>query len=442
MDRQTFEWELEYEGNWECPSCGEPIKGTLSLRNGNLTLELTDSQQHETDTYVPLILGKVKSRGTIYYIKLLNLKRTRIVDTLGGGDNVYTYNATDVFISDSKKSFTAAIQAVCINSFLLSKWASKGNQNSLNCSLDWGEITFSYLDDETCNGKNGMFRQSRLSSIPMPTCHSGELPTKCFLEIQFTNKKDDFFDVQLHGKRIFNLFLLLSQAPIDVGYNYYTTDKGLFVHWSSLKHRYLLLEKTFAYAYNFKNITPELLHGFVKKWEAVYLEFTNSIDIFFDLLGRELIPTEQRLKTYMSVIDGLTTKYELNGDGQTRDTKRRAELSGILEKVKSSRCLSSGEYNNLVRNVFCESNISLGNRFCFLLNSLQDLLPNRLNETFGYTCTNTRHKLTHVESDHPNVFSPFEYLGVVHDLETIISTYLLKEIGADNDLTRHTLHLP
>lgn len=91
MDKVNFEWDLVYEGDWECPSCGNTIRGSLSLKNGKIQLELTSKIQHDITTkYIPLIIGKVKGQngGGSVYVKLLNLNLTRLVDNLGAGDNV------------------------------------------------------------------------------------------------------------------------------------------------------------------------------------------------------------------------------------------------------------------------------------------------------------------------------------------------------------------
>ena len=444
MNKLSFEWELEYEGDWEFPSCCVTY-GKLSLEHRQLTIELIGHIDDESQcVYIPSLLGKVKGKnhGTNVYVRLLNLNRIKTIDLLGNGANIYTYNATDIFLSESKDSFDSPVKAVSINSFLLSKWASTHNSNSLMCPFDWGSIALSYPVQEADDGKKNILLQPRSSSIPMAICHYGNLPKKCFLDIQFNEEKDDFFDAQSFTRRILYLFCLLSQAPIDLGYYFYSTDNGTFVHWNCIKHRYFLLEKTFSVSNNFSSITSASLPLFVEKWIAIYRDFTNSIDTFFNSFGRQFLPAEQRLKTYMSVIDGLTEKYELEGDGQTNDSKKIKELKEILDLVKDARCLTSIKYNKLKRTIFYESNISLGNRFVYMLNSLQNLLPDRLDEAWGYTCTKTRHKLTHVESEQTDVFSPYIYPKVVLDLETVICTYLLRNIEADINLIRHTLHLP
>lgn len=445
MNKFSFEWELEYEGNWEIPSCCKAIFGKLSLANGQLTIELIGNVENEfLYVHIPSLLGRIKGgdNDKSIYVKLLNLNRTKTIDFLGNGANVYTYNATDVFLTENKESFASPVKAVSVNSFLLSKWACTHNYNSLMCSFDWGRIALSYPMQEVSYVKNEILLQSRSSSIPMAISHTGGLPKKCFLDIQFNEKKDNFFDANSFTGRILNLFCLLSQAPIDLGYYFYSTDNGTFAHWNSQKHHYFLLEKTFGVSHNFSSITNESMTAFVEKWIPIYRDYTNSIDTFFDTFGRQFLPAGQRLKTYMSVIDGITEKKELAGDGQTNDSKKKRELKGILDKVKENGCLTSTEYNKLKRSVFSEANNSLGNRFGYLLNSLKDLLPDRLDEAWGYTCTNTRHELTHVESGQTNVFSPYEYSKVVLDLETVVCAYLLKSIAADNSLIRHTLHLP
>ena len=445
MNKLNFEWELEYEGDWEFPSCCNLIFGKLSLANGQLTIELTgDIGDEARHGHISSLLGKVKGKNNSksVYVRLLNLNCTKTIDLLGNGANVYTYNATDIFLSECKESFVSPIKTVSINSFLLSKWVCTYNHNSLMCPFDWGSIALSYPVQEDSDDKNEILLQPRSSSIPIAVSHYGDLPEKCFLDIQFNEKKDDFFDAQSFAGRILNLFCLLSQAPIDLGYYFYLTDNGTFVHWNCLKHRYFLLEKTFSVSNNFSCISSESMTAFFEKWFTFYRDFTNSIDIFFSSFERLFLPAEQRLKTYMSVIDGLTEKYELEGDGQTNDSKKIKELKEILDIVKDARCLTSIQYNKLKRSALYESNISLGNRFANLLNSLQDLLPDRLNKDWGYTCTKTRHKLTHVESEPTNEFSPCEYPEVVLDLETIICTYLLRNIDASNSLICHTLHLP
>ncbi len=441
MNKLKFEWELEYEGVFSFPSRCNPICGKLSLANGQLTIELTREIGDESPSkHIPSLLGKVNgnNNGNTIYIKLLNLNCIKTKYLLANGANVYTYNATDVFLSECKESFVSPIKAVSINSFLLSKWACTYNNDSISSSFDWGSIALSYPVQEACDE----LLQPRSSSIPMAFSHYGDLPTKWFLDIQFNEKKSDFFDAKSFVGRILNLLCLLSQALIDLGYYFYSTDNGTFTHWNSQKHHYYLLEKTFGVSHNFSSITNESMTAMVEKWIAFYRDYTNSIDTFFDSFERQFLPARQRLKTYMSVIDGITEKYELVGDGQTNDTKKKRELKGILDKVKEAKCLSSTEYNKLKRSVFYEPNNSLGNRFGYLLTSLQDLLPNRLNKAWGYTCTNTRHELTHVESEQTDVFSPYEYPQVVLDLETVICAYLLRKIEADDSLIRHTLHLP
>ena len=440
----NFEWDLVYEGNWECPSCSSTIRGSLFLKNGKIQLELRSTIQHDITTkYIPYIIGKVKSHkeGECVHVKLLNLNKIRQVNNLGAGCNFYTYDATDVFLSDCKESFSSPIKTVSINSFLLSKWASKPIQSVTSCAFDWGTIEFSYPHHEVINDEDNCFRQSRSSSIPMPTSHYGELPIKCFLNIKFTEQKESYFDAKVYSERILYLFKLLSQVPIDLGYCFYITDKGDLVHWDCLKHRFFLLEKTFGVTSNFRDITADEMSVFMNNWLALNSEFTESIDALFSVWEREMLPAAQRLKSLMSVIDGLTNDFEMQGDGQTQDSKKKEKINQILEKIRLTRCLSSAELNKLSRTVNKESINSLGNRFCKLLMSLESILPPLFNDEYAFRCTRTRHKLTHVESAQDDVFQPEKYIEVVHNLELIISAYLLYKIGAKEELIRKTLHL-
>jgi len=176
-------------------------------------------------------------------------------------------------------------------------------------------------------------------------------------------------------------------------------------------------------------------------WFDLYFKFTESIDTLFSVWGREMLPADQRLKSLMSVIDGLTNNFEMKGDGQTRDSKKRESIYQILEKVRSSKCITHSELNKLSRTANKESIYSLGNRFCELLSPLESLLPPLLNNKYAFRCTNTRHKLTHIESEQEDVFRPEEFIEVVHNLELIISAYLLYKIGAKEELIRKTLHI-
>lgn len=73
MNKFSFEWELEYEGDWELASCCNVIFGKLSLAHGQITIELTGNIENESQyVHIPSLIGRVKGEGSDkrIYVKL------------------------------------------------------------------------------------------------------------------------------------------------------------------------------------------------------------------------------------------------------------------------------------------------------------------------------------------------------------------------------------
>lgn len=449
MDTFNFEWKPEYKGTWECPSCGNEIWGTLKIGQNDIVLDLICYSCHEIeDYYLDCISGRIESldANNVLSVKLRNLSLVKMKTSLGDGFNTYRYVAEEVYMSSDIDILNHPIKAVSFCSDHLGKWTRKYTNNNVEESTDTHGINLKYILPESykCYEDDTLRVEIRYDFWRKTPNYQGyNLKTKCYLEVSFKEPSEDFYNAKAKALKISNLFNLLVQRPIEIGNNFYITDKGPFIHRNGLRYRNVINRETPYTSNNFTNITPECLNGMISKWCSYYQKYANSLDTFFEIWRHELLPSEQRFKGYMSVLDGLTCDLSVESNGQTKDSKRVKTISEILSKVSNNEIgLSRSEINTLKMAALRESSDSVEMRFCELLNLLEGILPERIDNEYVYKCARTRNKMTHPESDYnEDVFMPSQYPKIVCDLEAILCSYILFCIGAEKDLIKQTLRL-
>lgn len=449
MDAFNFDWKPEYRGTWECPTCGNEIYGTLKMSQSDMILELFCHSGHDIKVrYLESITGRIDSldANNVLSVKLCNLSLVKKKSSMGNGFNTYRYVAEDVYVSSDIDILNHPIKTVSFCSEYIGLWSKKHTEYHISESFDNHSVNLQYTQPEPyeCYEDDSILVELYYSFGHKTPNHQGyTLKTKSFLTITFKEPFEDFYNAKAKALQISNLYSLLVQRPIDVGHIFYITDKGPFIHRNGLRYRNVINRETPYTSNNFTFITPADMNNMVSKWRFYYQKYTNSLDIFFEIWNHELLPSEQRFKGYMSVLDGLTSGLPVESNGQTKDSKRVRIINEILLKVSHQESgLSKNEINILKMAALRESSDSIEIRFCELLNILNGILPERIDNEYVYKCARTRNKITHPEFGYDDdVFKPSQYPKVTRDLETVICSYMLSCIGMEKDLIKQTLRI-
>ena len=377
---------------------------------------------------------------------LCNLSLVKMKVSLGEGYNTYKYVVEEIFVSSEIDTLSLPIKTARFCSEYIGLWLKEYIKDHIIKSSDEHRVNLEYTQPEPykCFEDDSILVELYFSFGHKTPNHQGyTLKTKHYLTITFKEPIEDFYIAKSKANQISNLFSLLIQRPIDVGNISYMTDKGSFIHRNGLRYRNVVIKETPYTSNNFKDLTSDNMSSMVSNWCSYYQNFTNSLDTFFEIWDHELLPSEQRFKGYMSVLDGLTSDFPVKGNGQTKDSKRIRSINEILQKIPNQKSgLTKNEINTLKMAALRESPDSVEMRFCELLNILKGVLPERIDDEYVYKCARTRNKITHPESGYDDdVFKPSQYPKVTQDLETILCSYILHCVGLEKDLIKHTLRI-
>lgn len=449
MDTFNFNWKPEYRGTWNCPSCGNEIYGTLKITQGDIILELLCHSCHKIEgIHLESITGRVDSldANNVLAVKLCNLSLVSTKVSMGEGFSTYKYVAEDIFATSDINALSSPIKTVRFFSDYIGLWSKKHYTNNIVESFNAHGIKLEYNQPEPYKCFEDESILVELFYTFWCKTHNNQgsiLNTKHSLDITFKEPSEDFYRAKVKAFQMSYLFSLLIQRPVDIGNIFYLTDKGTFIHRNGLRYRNVIIRETPFTSNNFADLTSEKLNSMVSKWRSYYQKYVNSLDTFFEIWNHELLPSEQRFKGYMSVIDGLTSDFFIESNGQTKNTKRVRAINEILLKVSNCECvLSKNEINTLKMAALRERSDSVEIRFCELLKILNGILPERIDDEFVYKCARTRNKITHPESEYEDdIFTPSQYPKAVCELEIILCSYLLSYIGMDKDLIKQTIRI-
>ena len=452
MDVFNFDWKPEYRGTWNCPSCGNEIYGTLIITQGDIIIELISESCHEIEgSHLEAITGRIDSldANNVLSVMLCNLSLVKKKVSLGEGYNTYKYVAEEIFASSDINALSSPIKTVSFFSDYIGLWSKKDYINNIVESFDTHRVKLKYIQPEPfkCFEDDSILVELYYSFGRETPNHQGyTLKTKSCLTITFKELKEDFYLAKSKANQISNLFNLLIQRPVDIGNIFYMTDKGVFIQRNGLRYRNVIIRETPYTSNNFADLSSDKLNSMVSEWRSYYQKYANSLDTFFEIWNHELLPSEQRFKGYMSVLDGLTK--ELSVECEEKPSSREKTIlqnwptfKKILKKCGGISASDLHKFDMAISGKKKEKEAPIEKRMMKLINFLDSILPNSIDNSFVKKCVHTRHKLTHPESKYKSVFSSSQYPKAILNLETIICSYMLHCVGLEKDLIKQTLRL-
>ena len=452
MDVFNFEWKPEYRGTWKCPSCGNEIWGTLKIGQSDIILELICKSCHKIEgSHLESITGRIDSldANNVLNVMLCNLSLVKMKVSLGDGYNTYKYVAEEIFVSSEIDTLSLPIKTVRFCSEYIGLWSKGYIEGHITESSDEHRINLDYTQPEPycCYEDDSILVELYYDFGSKTPNHSGyTLRTRHYLDVSFKEPSVDFHTAKVKAFQVSNLFSLLIQRSINFGDIIYITDKGTFIHHNASKFRNIIVRETPYTSNNFKDLTSDNLSSMVSKWRSYYQKYTNSLDSFFEIWHHELLPSEQRFKGYMSVIDGLTNdipvEYEENLSKKEIIVKQYwPTFKEHLKQCDEVSARDLHKFDMAINGKKKKQDIPLEKRFVKLLEIQESSLPRNIDIAFVKKCVRTRHKLTHPESKYKSVFSPSQYSKVILNLETILCSYMLHCVGLEKDLIKQTLRI-
>ena len=426
----------------------------LKLGQSDIVLELMYPSYHSLDdAQIESIIGKVDSEdaNNLLHVKLGNLSLTKRKESLAQGFNVYQYIAEEIFIAADAEALDSPIKTVSFCSDYIGLWSKDHIKSNIEETYDSNCVILKYTQPEPyrCFESESLSVEMYYSfGSKTPDSHGYHLKTKHFLTVTFKQTCVDFLTAKTEALHIANLFSTLIQRPVDLGNTSYKTESGTFIHRNGLRYRNVIIRKNNYTTNTFKSLTPDVLNGLVSKWCSIYKEHRSSLYTFFEIWDHELLPSEQRFKGYMSVLDDLTT--DLKVEWEEKESKSERAIKKFIGRIKDNLHLFDKEaqkefhiFEMALTGKKKSKEAPIFVRFSMLIQILEPLLPPKRNidHTFVKRCVHTRHKLTHPQSDYKDIFSSSEYPKAILNLETILFSFMLKLIGAEDELIKHTLRL-
>ena len=397
------------------------------------------------------ITGRIDSldANNVLSVKLCNLSLVKKKSSSGNGFNTYKYVAEEIFVSSGIEILSFPIKTVRFCSEYIGLWSKEYIKDHIIESTDEHRVNLDYKQPEP-------YRCFEDDSICVELCYSFghktpnhlgyALRTKNYLDVTFKEPFVDFQTAKLKALQTSNLFSLLIQRPIDFGNIIYTTDKGTFIHRNGLKYRNVIVRETPYTSNNFKDLTSDNLSSMVSNWCSYYQKHTNSLDAFFEIWHHELLPSEQRFKGYMSVLDGLTSDLPVEYEEKLSNKEKTIQqywptFKKSLKKWGGISASDLHKFDMAISGEKKKKEVPIEKRMMELVNLLDSILLNSIDTSFVKKCVRTRHKLTHPESKYKSVFSSSQYPKAILNLETIICSYMLYCVGLEEGLIKQTLRL-
>lgn len=466
MNGDDFTVEGTYEGDWKFPMCDTFVFGTLIIEKGGISLRVLVPKGFPCKWRENIdIRGKAfklkrnnRLRNNEFHFLLQNLR----VLQFGNPSSSYheiTFDIQDAFISIEPDIDFTAINSCVIRTELLDKWCWEYISNSYTHNLIEAGIeqSLEYKQKEpyTCfqdeKSKIVLYFSTQTNH---PSVNGFHIINKCFFNI-FFSEKQNFEFAYVFAERIWHLFSLLWDAVYEPEYiEFQTKGNRFFYIQNAVKCEYRLKRFEQFLFTQLTDFTQDDLDIIIERWLDLYENNPEALGLYMETSLNERLSTQNTLKNYVSVIDGLTASIKT--DRKIKDYK----IEDIIQLL-AGNCeeLTENEKNSMILALSNErGGEGLKPRLRTLLLELENYPPmesvKKISPNQEGKCTdnskeisdildvikfvekvvNTRNYLTHPKKKEKSVISPEQYSEYTYILKKVLQVYILKKIGAPSNV--------
>ena len=446
MRNYNFQFAQAYQGQWNIPSIGEGIPGTLYIEKHVMHLDLFWNK------YASARIGKHKNatgyayakddkNKTGYYFTLNDLFCT-YVSSFGDQQSQFKFEVANFTITDNPNLVVNEIKSFCIRTQLMDKWVSNLTQRCFEYDypFETNKIKLKYkaLKPLTVYKTTDIHVYIYFGhGETYPSFQGYNMTTRAFLNVELKEPVsfDKAFDLSEHTTWLLSLLWNNMFCPDFVEYRT-PKDKTQFIYKQSDRYSYKYTDWVST------NVTTELtdfpdnkLSSIIGKWIEFADHEIEPLNTFFETLYNEHMPPLSVIKNFISTIDGLSADLRGETKGQITKGKHKKDIDDILIKVENGLNkigLNKNEFNKLKTTALRESNKTLKERFSCLLRNIEKYVECDLEQDFCEKAIKTRNYYTHLKDKNEIIYSKKQFWDLSQCLEKIITAFILNKIGVES----------
>ena len=436
MNNYDFYFADSYLGFWDIPNIGDKIPGTLCIEKHSIRLELF------WDNHVNVQIRKIKSAKGYAFVKdktnrkcyyfILNELYCTYVSWFGFNHSQYVFDIASFIIADTSNIVFDGIRSICIRTRLMDQWVWNYTADSFEYDIPVGNKTIKM--EYTPKPSRILYESDDVriylkfgQSMTFPTSKGFKMTTHTFLNIDLYSLPS-FDKAYEMAEQFIRFFSILWNNQFIPDFIEFRTENKDFIFKESDKYSYKYQDlETTMLATSISDFSETELSLMIQKWIRMTIEEGNSINTFFETQFNGHMSPSSVIKSYVSVIDGLSKEIEVVSDGCTKEGKKKLWFERLSEKIKGD--LTKKELNELKMAVLRESHKELKARFSAFYKNLQKYISIKLEPDFCSKVIDTRNLKTHTKGVINKVYPKDNYWEVSICLEELIQAYLLQAIG-------------
>ena len=442
MNCYDFEFSPFYSGRWKVfKGNSDDCWGTLNISPSGIKLNVMYKDKgYRIDKKIEVISGfaysedSSKNRGEQYSFFLINARLLNWASYLNDLNHI-EYDIEALIVSKGSID-SDNINSVCMRSFLMDEWCGDIFLDSFDKrEYDWktNRVQIDRKPQQSYelfkNDERNVYIYFGDNYIEKPT--SVGIEFKSFLNVIF-NSPLTFDEAHAEINKYICMFYFLWNTPFEPDFLQFRSGKGNFIFKVSKTHSYQYegLYKTkgiFSSISTLPDFNPQQVHSMVAEWLAIYQEYGDAIDTYCETISNAHHNPQAQIKSYISVIDGLTK----NIVGETCECHIESKRHRLYNSVitASGETLSPDLKQQLKNALISEKGTALKPRMKKLIQGLRNILPPDIDNDFVEKAVNTRNNLTHPKDREELVFPYQEYDYLIFSLIKIIRAFILNRIG-------------
>lgn len=441
MRNYDFSFSDSYLGYWSIPEIGNGIPGTLYVEKFSVRLELF------WNDCKPANIGKYKTitgyaypadstKKTCYYFVLKEIY-LNFISYFGKNQSLFKFDVGCFFISDKETYDVSKIYNTCIRTQLLDKWVWDYTCDSFEYDfpIKSNKISMAYEPHKPLT----LFENNQIrvylhfgSGCNNPNEFGYSMSTHTFLNV--LHKQPVLFEESLDlVEYIYSLFCLLYDNYRTPEFLEFRSEEATFIYRRSPQSSYNFINvDNSSISSSIEDFLEDNeLQDIISKWLSLSNSERYAIETYFETIRDEHIPPSSSIKSFISVIEGLSENLNIPTCGQTKGTQKELRLKELLDKTQG---LSSVEKNEIKMLVTRESSKQPKLILKHLLGILSKSTKVNVETDFCEKVVNTRNFITHANISTEKIYTKNDYWDVSYALENTIASFLLMKIGVKADV--------
>lgn len=434
----NFTFKAAYTGIWGCIDSDTQIPGTLHLDEHDIKLELF-SQKNIDEIW----RSRNDIRGIAYSDKKnyhFILKGVHLTSHAIGLICHYKFEIEEIILAKEEISSLDNIKNICIRTKLADNWLSNQLMNSFDIKREVG-IPFKTVIKFEQQNNIILFDNDDIRVFISNVYHSEntrtlvQLESTAIINIDFKKDTTTFEECDNIANIITHFFSIIWNETFEPDYIMYTTVKGEFIRKKNDRFSYIYLEpqkpsSTYTSFENFKDW--KTISEMIRKWIKIYEKYSYALSTYFEVISNTRNAPNIILRCFISILETLANEFKIPQKPLPPDNNKKIFMNQICDKYN----IIDEDRLSIEQKFLMEKKNYIKSTIYELVCSIQDIIPQNIDKNFINKAINTRHNLTHISVQDPNSFMQSEIKKVNLDLSRIIRAYLLRKIGAPEEVIK------